>query len=122
MTDLYYVQTTGDEPETETLVVVHPDPASPFLQSVRHGHAMRWRFADGGTRYEWPSGPHLDLDTLTRLHLLTYKELQARDAELLERSLKAIADLPTPDSEERMAGHEDAYRAIEAMKGQTHER
>lgn len=35
----------------------------------------------------------------------------ARDA------LQAIADLPTPDNLERMAGHEDAYRAVEKLFG-----
>ncbi len=109
--ELYRVQTTAGES-----VVVIRDAMNRYFQ-LPYGEC--WYPTGDNTEQ---SHPAIDLDTLTRLHLLTDDELQARDAEVLERALKAIADLPTPDSEERMAGHEDAYRAIEAMKGQTHER
>jgi hypothetical protein len=34
-------------------------------------------------------------------------------------ALRAIADLPTPTNEDIMHGHEDAYRAIEAITNQS---
>jgi hypothetical protein len=118
MTDLYRVQTTGDEPETVDVKAV-----GSFGYVDQHSN-RRWGIGGSllGITGIIPQGPHLNLRTLTRLHLLTDKELQARDAELLERALKAIADLPTPDTEAQLRGREDAYRAVEAMKGQTHER
>ncbi len=56
---------------------------------------------------------------LARLHLLTDKELQARDAELLERVAEKF-DCATQDGlgDERRAVADE----IRAMKGQTHER
>jgi len=40
-----------------------------------------------------------------------------REAALRE-ALQRISNWPTPTSEERMNGHEDAYRAIEALIGE----
>lgn len=41
---------------------------------------------------------------------------RAETAMAFETAKKAIADLPTPRSEEVMEGHEQAYRAVEALK------
>ncbi len=65
--ELYRVQTTAGE----SVVVV--DTASFFM--APEDSNMRW-FKDDGVRFGWPKGPHLDLDTLARLHLLTDDDLR----------------------------------------------
>lgn len=43
------------------------------------------------------------------------KEWLARNSPTALEALQAIADLPTGANEDVMAGHEDAYRAVERM-------
>ncbi len=66
----------------------------------------------------WPA---IDLDTLTRLHLLTDEDLQKRDAEFLERAAVAADDhTPGKHMGGTLAAHVTGVTiaaAIRAMKG-----
>ncbi len=121
MTDLYRVQTTDGK-------------------SVDVDFYDDWYSCIGGDEiwdefgYAHNGGMNINLDTLEPLHLLTDDELQARDAELLERAAAhcekaawppGLSKHPYDCGIEASAKH-DAFKsaagAIRAMKGQTHER
>jgi hypothetical protein len=116
--DLYRVQTTAGES-----VVVQP--YGPAWQEVK---AIARLWDASGVSGTFVPGPSLKLNTLTRLHLLTDAELQARDDALLERvaaNFDGRQFIPTDIGGSLMVDISPCdicAAAIRAMKGQTHER
>jgi hypothetical protein len=107
--ELYRVQTTAGK---SVVVQRHSEGGYIMVSGL-----LSWKL--NGKPFAADRWAPLDLTTLIRLHLLTDAELQARDAELLERVAEKF-DCATQD------GQGDDRRAvadeIRAMKGQTHER
>ncbi len=121
--ELYRVQTTDGKS-----VVVRLSEAGDYYLDVTV--TRMWQRASG-QRQNYHDAD-LNLRTLTRLHLLTDDELQARDAELLERAadvcaewLRQYSDVELKHIPARVHARDsvaDIRDAIRAMKGQTHER